>query len=38
MCKLSLKETILYKRKSVEINAARFNRIWTGNGGNSEIL
>lgn len=37
MCKLSLEELSLSKRKNIEISAARFNRIWTGNGGSSDL-
>ncbi|VIO93824.1 Uncharacterized protein BM_BM4191 [Brugia malayi] len=37
MCKLSLKKTTLSKRKGVEISAARFDRIWMGNGGDPHL-
>uniref|UniRef100_A0AAF5Q2Z8 Myosin motor domain-containing protein n=1 Tax=Wuchereria bancrofti TaxID=6293 RepID=A0AAF5Q2Z8_WUCBA len=37
MCKLSLKKTTLSKRKGAEISAARFDRIWMGNGGDPHL-
>uniref|UniRef100_A0A158Q7T3 Myosin motor domain-containing protein n=1 Tax=Elaeophora elaphi TaxID=1147741 RepID=A0A158Q7T3_9BILA len=37
MCKLPLNKVAISKRKNVEINATRFNRIWTGNGGSSQF-
>ncbi|KAL3994918.1 Myosin head (motor domain) family protein [Acanthocheilonema viteae] len=37
MCKLSLKDMNLSKRKNVEISAERFNRIWAENSGSLDL-